>query len=201
MLRIVPVTQLVAVAIVLCALSSALSEPGPAEKEPTERPAVTKGRLLEGCGRDDPFAPLLGTTASKSLQHEPRERPQQAPDQQPALTLLRLTGTMRINGLPKAIINDTFFQVGDTVMGAIVVSIDDDGVVLKINGKKERLKIGAALFVEATERTLGQNKGNSSSKHIQRRVTDSVSSPVPKLRRGDTAGRREETGAQGSSAQ
>lgn len=52
-----------------------------------------------------------------------------------------LNGVMYVEGTPQAIINGHILQVGDSMSGATVLSIDKDYVLLNINDSKVKLKL------------------------------------------------------------
>jgi len=125
-----------------------ISEPEK-EKRPAEEAPLPQGSP-EGCGREDPFAPLELQRVQAPVQ---KEGPQ-----------FRLNGIVWSEDQPLAIVNDTIVGVGDTIQGAQVVEIKRREVILKYEGKVLSLKFKTLILFRVKERpryASGKNKRES----------------------------------------
>lgn len=95
---------------------------------------------------EEPGKPAAVAAKSEALPALPsvifqQPQPQQPEERKAAAPEFVLNGIMYLEGSPRAIINDSMVEVGDTVSGASVVKIDKKNVRLEYNGAEISLDL------------------------------------------------------------
>jgi hypothetical protein len=114
------------------------------EKPSVADEAVTKPAAVSSKGEGLPVLPSVifqqppGNAATLRPADQPSAR---AEEKKPAASEFVLNGIMYLEGSPRAIINDSMVEAGDTVDGARVVKIDKRNVLLEYNGAQLSLDL------------------------------------------------------------
>jgi len=142
--------------------SSKAEEKSPKKAKVPENPKPLK-IPAEGCGREDPFAPLDVEKPEKPQEPLREESPE-----------FRLNGIIWSENQPLAIVNDTIVGVGDVIKDAEVIEIKKREVILKRDEQTLILKFKTLILFRVKGRPMYASREDRRESSVESREWKTV---------------------------